>query len=172
VRAGSAGMRSLDDLTFAMLDRQQRGQSYDVAAWLGLIDAELGAEGRTQYQAMVAGELLEPPSNAFGPCFESEPTTYPQFELGFDAAVLAAVPRVVTDLVAGSNAESAGLRSGDEITAPVVLEGVLRDPDAALTLSVRRGNDDLEISYVPRGAAVSGHRWTRVSTVPDSDCAW
>jgi hypothetical protein len=67
-----------------------------------------------------------------------EPTTYPQFELGFDPGVLAKVPRIVT---------------------------------AQLTLKVRRGHDALEISYVPRAAAVSGYRWTRVPEVPDSDCA-
>lgn len=171
MRARSSGMRTLDDLTFAMLDRLQNGQSYDSSAWVGLVDGELGAEGRSQYEAMLAGELLVPPMDAFGPCFSSEATTYPQFELGFDSAVLAEVPRIVTDVVPGSKAEQAGLRSGDEITAPVVLEDVLTNPDAQLTLKLRRGAGALEISYVPRGAAVSGYRWTRVPGVPDSDCA-
>ena len=171
VRAGSGGMRSLDDLTFAMLDRLQSGRSYDSAAWLALVGSELGPQGRAQYEAMIAGEVLELPSDAYGPCFRSEPTSYPQFELGFDAAVLAEMPRIVTGVVPGSNAEMAGLRTGDEITAPVVLEGVLKDPERPLTLKVRRANADLEIRYVPRGDPVSGQRWTRVAGVPDSDCA-
>jgi len=75
VRARSMG-RSLDDLTFVMLDRLRSGQSYDSAAWSALVVQELGAEGRMQYQAMLAGELLELPSNAFGPCFTHEATTY------------------------------------------------------------------------------------------------
>jgi predicted metalloprotease with PDZ domain len=171
VRARSAGARTLDDMTFAMLARLQGGQSYDSAAWLQLVDREIGAEGRAQYEAMIAGELLAPPSNAFGPCFGNEPTTYPQFELGFDAAVLGKVPRIVTTVVAGSTAERAGLRAGDEITAPVVLDDVLTNPTAQLTLKVRRGSDAMEITYLPRGAAVSAYRWTRVPGVPDSDCA-
>ncbi len=171
VRAGSAGARKLDDLTFAMLDRLQGGQSYDGDAWSQLVEGELGAEGPAQYQAMLAGELLEPPSDAFGPCFSNESTTYPQFELGFDPAVLAEVPRIVTSVVAGSNAEAAGLRTGDEITAPVVLEDVLSHPEASLTLAIRRDGDPMEITYVPRGDAVSGYRWTRVPQVPDSECA-
>ncbi|HKU41075.1 MAG TPA: hypothetical protein VJR89_23090 [Polyangiales bacterium] len=171
VRARSGGTRTLDDLTFAMLDRLQSQKSYDSAAWVQLVNRELGADGRAQYDAMLAGELLAPPGNAFGPCFSNEPTTYPQFELGFDAAVLGQVPRIVTSVVAGSNAEQAGLRAGDEITAPVVLDDVLINPNAALTLKIRRGTDAMDISYVPRGAAVSGYRWTRVPAVPDSDCA-
>jgi hypothetical protein len=166
VRGASSGMRSLDDLMFAMLERLQSGASYDSAAWSSLIERELGAEGRAQYQAMLAGELLAPPSHAFGPCFSSEQTTYPQFELGFDPVVLTKLPRIVTEVVPGSNAEKAGLVAGDEITAPVVLEDVLMHPDAMLTLTLQRGS----VSYVPRGAAVSGARWTRVAGVPDSDC--
>jgi predicted metalloprotease with PDZ domain len=171
VRGKTMGMRSLDDLMFTMLDRLQGGQSYDSAAWSTLLNRELGAEGPAQLQAMIAGELLQPPSNAYGPCFSNEPTTYPQFELGFDPAVLAKVPRTVTEVVPGSNAELAGLRTGDEITAPIVLEDVLSDPAAELTVRIRRGTDAMDIKYVPRGAAVSGIRWTRVPGVPDSDCA-
>jgi predicted metalloprotease with PDZ domain len=171
VRVESMGLRSLDDLMFTMLDRLQAGQSYDGAAWSALLNSELGAAGPEQYRAMIAGELLEPPSNAYGPCFSHEPTMYPQFELGFDPAVLAEVPRIVTEVVPGSSAEQAGLRAGDEISAPIVLEDVLSDPAAQLSVKVRRGMDALEISYVPRGAAVSGYRWTRVPGVPDSECA-
>lgn len=85
--------------------------------------------------------------------------------------MLAELPRIVTTVVPGSNAERAGLRTGDEITAPLALDDALTHPDAQLSLKVRRGNDALEITYLPRGAAVSGYRWTRVPAVPDSDCA-
>jgi hypothetical protein len=171
VRASSNGDRSLDDLTFAMLDRRDSGQSYDSAAWRALISSELGTEGIAQYEAMLAGELLMPPGNAYGPCFSNEQTMYPQFELGFDPKVLSETPRVVTTVTAGSNAEQAGLQTGDEITAPVVLDDVLTNPDAELTVKVRRAGADMDIRYVPRGAAVSGVRWTRVVGVPDSECA-
>ena len=171
VRARSAGMRSLDDLMFTMLDRLKSGQAYDSAAWSNLVNSELGADGRTQYQAMLNGELITPPNNAFGPCFSNEKADYLQFELGFDPVVLTKLPRVVTDVLAGSNAEKAGLAKGDEITQPVVLEEVLTDPAAQLTLKIKRGGAAMDISYVPRGAAVSGVRWTRVPGVPDTDCA-
>jgi len=171
VRGKSMGTRSLDDLMFDMLDRLQSGQAYDSAAWSTLLNRELGAEGPAQYQAMIAGELLEPPSNAYGPCFSNEPTMYPQFELGFDPAVLAKAPRIVTEVAPGSNAESAGLRTGDEITAPIVLEDVLSDPVAQLTVKLRRGTATMDIKYIPRGAAISGIYWKRAPGVPDTDCA-
>lgn len=171
VRARSGGARKLDDLTFAMLDRRRRGQRYDAAAWVSLITKELGDGARTAYEAMMAGALQVPPDGAFGPCFRREATIYRTFDLGFDPAVLATVPRVVRGVVTGSNAERAGLRAGDEITHPVVLDRLQSDESAELTLELRRAGELVRIRYLPRGAEVAGHRWVRVDGVPDSACA-
>jgi hypothetical protein len=56
-------------------------------------------------------------------------------------------------------------------TDQVVLEDVLSDPAAELTVRIRRGTDAMDIKYIPRGAAVSGYRWTRASGAPDTNCA-
>lgn len=170
VRAVSGGKRRLDDLTHAMLARRKRGESYDTAAWLDLVTRELGPGARAEFDAMMAGELVVPPSDAFGPCFRRENTRYRRFELGFDPASLTESPRIVRGVVAGSAAARAGLKDGDEITTPVVLEPVQRDPAMTLTLHVRREGKDIEITYLPRGEAVDGYRWVRVESVPDSAC--
>ena len=170
LRAVSGGKRRLDDLTHAMLARRKRGESYDTAAWLDLVTRELGPGARAEFDAMMAGELIVPPSDAFGPCFRRESTRYRRFELGFDPASLTGSPRIVRGVVAGSAAARAGLRDGDEITASVVLEPVQCDPTMNLTLHVRRDGKDFEITYLPRGEEVDGYRWVRVDGVPDSAC--
>lgn len=171
VRAKSGGKRRLDDLVKAMIARRKAGQPYDTDAWLSLVVSELGPQAKTEYEEMMAGKLLVPPSDAYGPCFQREAATYRQFQLGFDSASLTASPRIIRGLVAGSNAAAAGLKDGDEVTEPVVLDAVQGKPDATITLQVRRAGRDFEVTYLPRGEALSGYRWTRVATVPDSQCA-
>lgn len=171
VRAKSGGKRSLDDLTRAMLARRKAGRGYDTEAWLELVTAELGPQAKAEHEAMMSGALVVPPSNAFGPCFRRETASYRHFELGFDPASLTASPRIVKGLIAGSAAARAGLRDGDEIAEPVVLERVQDKPDAELTLRLRRDGRPLDLTYLPRGKVVEGYRWARVAGVPDSACA-
>lgn len=170
VRAKSGGKRKLDDLTFAMLDRQKRGLSYDTNAWLELVTAELGPQAKLEFEAMMAGKLVVPPTGAFGPCFKRETVPYRIFELGFDSASLTANPRRVKGLVPGSAAEKAGVRDGDEITTAVVLDAIQGDADAELTIHLKRAGQPLEITYLPRGKSVEGYRWARVANVPDTAC--
>lgn len=171
VRAKSDGKRRLDDLVKAMIARREAGQPYDTDAWLDLVVAELGPQAKSEYEDMMAGKLLVPPSDAYGPCFQRKEATYRQFQLGFDSASLTASPRIVRGLVAGSNAAAAGLKDGDEVTEAVVLDAVQGKPEATITLKVRRGGRDFEVTYLPRGEALPGYRWTRVAAVPDSQCA-
>ena len=171
IRANSGGERRLDDLVKAMLARKAAGRPYDTDAWLELVTAELGPKAKAEFAAMMAGKLLVPPSDAYGPCFRRENAEFRQFELGFDSASLTAKPRIVSGLAAGSNAARAGLKDGDEVTEPVVLDAVQGKPEATITLKVRRDGRDLEITYLPRGEALQGYRWGRVTSVPDSQCA-
>lgn len=170
IRAKSGGKRKLDDLTFAMLDRQKRGLSYDTDAWLELITAELGPRAKPEFEEMMAGKLIVPPTDAFGPCFKRETVPYRNFELGFDSASLTSNPRRIKGLVPGSAAEKAGVRNGDEITTAVVLDAIQGEADAELTIHLKRNGRSLEITYLPRGKTVEGYRWARVASVPDTAC--
>jgi len=170
IRAKSGGKRKLDDLTFAMLDRQKRGLSYDTDAWLELVTAELGPQAKLEFEAMMAGKLVMPPTGAFGPCFKRETVPYRIFELGFDSASLTADPRRVKGLVPGSAAEKAGVRDGDEITTAVVLDAIQGDANAELTIHLKRAGQPLQVTYLPRGKSVEGYRWARVASVPDTAC--
>jgi len=121
--------------------------------------------------AMLAGELVLPPSDAFGPCFRRQNAQMRRFELGFDRESLFDQPRIVAGLVAGSEAEKAGIREGDLILQPVPLEKAQSEPDQTLTLEISRDDELIEVEYLPRGESVQGYLWERIDGEPDSECS-
>jgi len=171
IRKASNGSRSLDDLLRVWVARQQGGEAVDPDTWREMITAELGPPGGQALDAMLAGELIVPPSDAFGPCFQRKQAELRSFELGFDRQSLYAEPRIVGGLEDGSSAATAGLRDGDVVLHPVPLEQAQADPTQTIELKVRRGQEELTIEYLPRGEAVQGWKWVRASGVPDAQCA-
>lgn len=170
IRRKSGGKRSLDDVLREFTAIRQAGKPVSTQTWLDLIVAELGPEGKADLDAMLAGQLIVPPDDAFGPCFEREPLKLRRFELGFDRTALVVAPRIVSGLDEGSAVWRAGLRNGDEILHPVALEEVQRDPHKSLVLDVRRDGRNMSIEYLPRGEEVDGYHWVRKSGFPDGGC--
>lgn len=144
-----------------MVARRQRGQAVDEAAWIALLRAELGETGVAQFEAMKAGATQLPGPGAFGPCFTRTTKPLRRYLLGFEPAVLTEPKRIVRGLIPGSAAQQAGLRDGDQITRPVPQDGVQGDQAATLTLQVKRGDQDLTITYLPRGETVPAYQWVR-----------
>jgi predicted metalloprotease with PDZ domain len=171
VRKASGGKRSLDDLMLAMRAREQSGKTLSNADWEQLVGKELGEKGVANFRAMLAGATQLPPSDAFGPCFRRVARPLRRYQLGFDPKVLVEPKRIVRGLIAGSAAEKAGLRNGDEILKPVGQDHIQGDQTGILTLQVRRGDREMEISYLPRGETVSAWQWEQVGSLPDSACA-
>jgi predicted metalloprotease with PDZ domain len=171
LRKASRGARSLDDLLIRMLERRRAGQTVDHAAWVAELTSALGPDGAAELDAMLAGKLMVPDSDAFGPCFRRTVKKLRRYELGFEPKVLTETPRVVRGLVAGSAAARAGIRNGDQILQPVGQDGIQGDQEGLLTLQLRRDGSDLQIRYKPRGAAVDAFQWERVPAIPDSACA-
>jgi hypothetical protein len=170
IREASRGQRSMDDLFFQIDALRKAGEPFTPQVWEDLITAELGDEARSRFQAMMAGALQIPPSDAYGPCFTREEEPSRVFQLGFDAATLSSGERIVSGLVEGSTAEAAGLRNGDRILEPVALEAVQSDPTRTLTLSVGRGEQTFTVEYLPRGEEATVYTWTRVEDVEDDQC--
>jgi len=154
--------RSLDDLVLEMMDRRAKGEAADQHVFLSLLEAELGEAGVEEFKAMLAGELVLPASDAFGSCFERTQKSLRRYELGFDSAVLIEPKRIVRGLVAGSAAALAGLQDGDIIVKPVPQDAIQGDQQATLTLLVQRGEEQLSITYLPRGETVGAYQWRRV----------
>jgi len=125
------------------------------------VTAELGPEGKADYQAMLSGKLVLPPSDSFGPCFERATKPLRRFDLGFTPDVLIEPHRIVRGLEPDSAAAKAGLRNGDEIVKPVPQDGIQGDQAALMHLQVRRDGRLLEIIYLPRGETVQAYQWVR-----------
>ena len=159
VRAHSRGARSLDDLMLAMVARRNAGLPLDEKAWTDLLRAELGPDGVANFDAMLAGKLVLPPSDSFGPCFQRTTKPLRRYELGFATDVLIQPKRIVRDLQLGSAAALAGVRNGDEIVKPVPQDLIQSDQTALLHLVIRRDGKLMDITYLPRGEIVEVYQW-------------
>lgn len=168
IREHTQGKRSLDDVVVALADRARRDESHTVADWVELVTREIGTQAKSEYDEMVAGVLITPPANAFGPCFRPEPFATRINDLGFDEKSLQGAHKVIQGLRPGSNAALAGLKEGDEVARRSALDQ--DDPNHEMTLTVRRGGSEQEIRFTPEGNAVTAYRWTRVAAVPDGEC--
>ncbi|MFT3791662.1 MAG: peptidase M61 [Rudaea sp.] len=156
----SRGRRSLDDLLLAFLKRRATGLPLTQAAWVDAVTRELGAQGKSQFDDMMSGKPIVLDSDTFGPCFCRTQQKMRRYELGFDPEVLAHSPRIVRGLVAGSAAEKAGLRNGDEIARPVPQDGIQANQSAMLKLRIKRDGANFDVDYLPRGESVETWQWT------------
>lgn len=169
ITKASRGKRSVDDLVRVVVDRNRRGITTDEAFWVGLLRAELGKEGETVHQAMMSGETLVPDSDAFSPCFRRVAAQIRRYQLGYDQK-RAAVDGVVVGLIAGSEADKAGIREHDQIVLRTNTNGAQRDPQLTLTVKITRDGRTFPITYLPRGEPVSGWQWEAQGGMPDERC--
>lgn len=77
IRERSNGTRTLDTVLRPMFEARQAGQTFDHAAWVALISAEIGPGAGEEFEARILrGEAFAPHPNAFGPCFVRRDKTY------------------------------------------------------------------------------------------------
>jgi hypothetical protein len=167
VRA-SNGKRSLDDLVVALLDERRAGRPLTIDTWKAFLRKELGDAGLADWQAMLAGQRIDLPSDAFGPCFIREDKQLGEFDLGYDFIASNAHGHAVQGLKPGSNAALAGLRDGD------VVRKVIGAGDAAqievkpvVTLEIERAGQPMTVRYRLRGKLITVPQWTRRRDAPE-----
>jgi predicted metalloprotease with PDZ domain len=166
----SAGKRSIDDWIQAMIDRSRAEQPVSEAVWLDLLRQEIGEDGPAVHRAMLAGQLMLPESDDFGPCFQRTTRKIRRFELGFDPKSLIGTPHLIRGLMPDSEAAKAGLREGDKVNYSVALDAVQADVQRTLTLQVTRDGKTFPIIYPPRGEAVEAYQWERISGISEDGC--
>lgn len=169
IRRASGGKRSLDDLIRQMVKLRRTG-GMTSEAWMGLLAAELGDEGRRVHADMLAGKLMLPEAGDFGPCFTRTMARFRRFDLGFEPKSLVGDVKTIRGLKPDSEAAKAGLKDGDVVTYSVAMDSVQGDQARTLTLNVTREGKTFPITYLPRGEAVDAYQWARVPGVPDSAC--
>jgi len=172
LRRASGGKRSIDDLVREMNRRFAAGQKADDAAWIALIVQDLGEDGRKLHQSMLAGGLMLPEADDFGPCFTRTTAKVRRFELGFEPKSLVGTTKTIRGLIPGSEAAKAGLKDGDVVTYAVALDGVQGDPAATLTLMVTRDGKTFPLTYLPRGEAVDVYQWMRKPGTESLKCVY
>lgn len=162
IRRRSGGRRSLDDIVRAMLRVRRDGGKMDEALYRTLLTRELGPRGIADLDAMLRGATVVPPSDAYGPRFRRVVRRLRRYDLGFDMASLRTKPRIVRGLVRGSNADTAGLRDGDEILNGFPQDALQGDQQAQVTLDVKRDGRVFQLRYQPRGESVDAFQWVAV----------
>lgn len=171
LRKHSKGARSLDDLMKAMLKIGKMNPNVSNSDWEVLLNANLGPDAVRGFHAFLAGAPPLPASDAFGPCFYRTTAPLRRYDLGFDSAVLAEPQRIVRGLRPDSAAAKAGLRNGDEIVRPVPQDDIQGRQGKLLSLRIRRGTQEFDLSYLPRGETVSAYQWRRTPGADERRCA-
>jgi hypothetical protein len=149
---GAAGKEDLDHLLLSLLDvAQVLGTALPESSWEDAVVEALGPEAGEEFQRLVVAGAgpIEVPDDAFGPCFYRVTARRAVYELGFDAASLAATPAVVDRVRPGSQAERAGLRQGQRVLSGA---GAIRAGDTThpVRLVVADGPVARVVSYLPR----------------------
>jgi len=170
IRAASGGKRSLDDVIRELFSRRDENDNLTREMWLEALNKEIGPSALAEFESVIikGGDLIPDP-DAFGPEFDRIPAVLRKFELGFDeSAWLASPEKRISGLVGGSAAERAGLKNGDLILDPLDLLGLKENDRLLLRTRVQRGDQTLEIEYLPRGNPVPGFKWIKLPLAPFS----
>ncbi len=170
IRRASSGARSMDDLIRTMIVRAREKKPVNETVWLDLLRTELGDEGPTIHRRMMAGGLMLPESDDFGPCFRRTTQLIREFDLGFDMTSIRGAVKTVKGLRPKSEAATAGLRNGDRISYALAMDDLQGDVNRTLDLQVTRNDSTFHIAYLPRGKAVSAYQWERNPTATASEC--
>jgi predicted metalloprotease with PDZ domain len=170
IRRASHGKRSIDDLINEMVRLARLGQPATEAIWIELLTNEIGSDAKVIHASMLAGGLMLPESDDFGPCFSRTTTKIRRFDLGFDPKSLVGHVKTIRGAEPDSQAVKAGLRNGDVVTYAVAIDLVQSNPTQTLTLQVSRDDKTFPLTYLPRGESVDVWQWARVPGIPDAAC--
>ena len=102
------------DLVNEVSKRIDDGASADSQTWLDVLTTRAGSWAVSDWNAMMAGEVIFPAKGAFGTCLQSRKADVRIFDLGFASPVRLIAGSTIGGLVQGSPAEKAGLRNGDD----------------------------------------------------------
>jgi predicted metalloprotease with PDZ domain len=172
IRKASGGKRSVDDLIQTMIERARTDQPLNEAVWVDLLRKEIGEDGPAIHRSMMAGGLMLPDSDEYGPCLRRTTRKIRRFDLGFDGRSLTSPSKIIHGLEPGSEAAKAGLHEGDKVSYGVALDAVQAEVRRMLTLHVTRDGKTFDITYPPRGEAVDAYQWKRIPGAPETGCAY
>lgn len=170
IRARSQGKHSLDDVVLELNRRKVHQEPHGIPQWLDLVGHDIGAaRAGSEYDAMAAGATLVPAEHRFSPCFILVHRMDHVFQLGFARASLND-GGVIHDLALDSAAARAGIKDGDQVISVKGLVETRKSESKPLSLTLRRAEQQIEVTYVPRGAEVAGYGWVRNRAAAEQTC--
>lgn len=159
LKARDAKVRVLD-LVNEVSHRIDDGAPADSQVWLDVLTTRAGPWAVSDWNAMMAGQIIFPAKGAFGTCLQSRKTDVRIFDLGFASPVRLIAGSTIGGLVQGSPAEKAGLRNGDVLVTGTDINPAAESLDAPVELHVRRNGEPMTISFEPGNGSQSGLVWT------------
>ena len=169
--ARSGGRETLRELLGGLVQRAQAAGVGELAleAFTERVAERLGQEEVAVFVASVMeGKVLRLPADALGACFVRTSRVYRRFDLGFEErAMLEAEPPTIHGLRAGGPAARAGLKEGERVLALAI------DPEDAMgpaTVTVLRGEREVQVTYRPASAPERGAGWSRRAGVSEREC--
>ncbi len=139
--------------------------------WRNVLASKAGAWAVEDWQSMLSGKLLMPQPDAFGDCFVGSPKRAGRFDMGFKYPVRLQAGSKIGGVAAGSAAAKAGLRDGDVMIDDIDLIPIYTSFDKAVSIPIRRGEQDITITYNPHMGSVPAMRWAPRSGNPDRPCS-
>lgn len=157
-RSSNAGvLRPIDDIIADISVRRRNGERVTASDFLAAVSNWLGEETtRKDFEAMLSGKIidLEDMRSSFGDKHGPLPFEQEILDFGFGSAEsykrFLGEDFVVTDVVAGSRADQAGLRNGDKIIDVSGMAACLTDFERRLKFQVDRDGEKVKIEYWPR----------------------
>jgi hypothetical protein len=169
--ARSGGRETLRELLGGLVQRAQAAGvgELPLEAFTERVAERLGqAEVGVFVGSVIEGGVLTLPADALGPCFVRTSRVYRRFDLGFaERATLEAEPPTIHGLRAGGPAARAGLKEGERVLALAI------DPEDAMgpaTVTVLRGEREVQVTYRPASAPERGEGWSRRAGVSEREC--
>lgn len=160
----SNGKRSLDDLINIMQANGREGRPNDLAAWKGLLRAELGDAELQILDDMIDGKTLVPHSEIFGTRFVRREMEVNIIDPGFPENVL--IQGSISELDPDSRAYAAGLRNGDVIESHDYEFMEVAHSNRPVTLRVVRDDGTKhDITFEPYRGKATGYEWELNSSV-------
>lgn len=146
IQFASKGVASLDNVAFQLLNRQRTEHVVQQKDWILAAAQYMNKDDVVRVlEEALDGELVVPSSI---PEYRLELTFKEAIELGF--AISSIGSRVISGLIPGSRAETAGLRNGDIILSKSPLRYIVQRFSALFKLRIKRGKLELQIEYWPR----------------------
>jgi hypothetical protein len=143
IRQATAGQKSLDDVIIPLSLQRVRGERHDESEYRRYLKELLGTD--TDLDALLRGHIVKLPTSWPGFPLQLVRQDKAMFTQGYTQT-----GSVISTVMAGSRAEAAGLKAGDQVARASSIWNCIGDDSIQLELVVERAGQKLDIKFLPR----------------------